>query len=113
MITNNELQKKFYDKDFRKKLIANPEKHLTELGYELYSGVKVKVVKSSKNVFYLSVDSRDDIDISKIQAAISKLDIAISSVATIGSLATISSAGGSLGTIGSLGSLGSLGSIGV
>ncbi len=110
MITNNELQKKFYDKDFRKKLIANPEKHLTELGYKLHSGVKVKVVKSSKNIFYLSVNNMDNIDVSEIQAA-SELGIGTGTVGSLGSIATISSQTATISSLSSAGTLGTASSV--
>ncbi len=102
MIDNNELQKKLYNKDFRKKLIVNPEKHLTELGYKLRSGAKVKVVKSSKDIFYLSVDSRDDIDISEIQAAIGSSTVG--TIGTVGSVSSLCSCESTMGTVGSVGS---------
>ncbi len=117
MIDNNELQKKLYNKDFRKKLIVNPEKYMLELGYKLQSDVKVKVVKSSKDIFYLSVNNKSDIDINEIQEVIAGtrklLDKNVSTLGTIGTLGSVSSLTGCTSSLGTMGTLGSSSSVDV
>jgi len=46
------------DDDFRRSLIRNPRKALTDAGVKIPSGVRVKVVQNSASTFYLVIPGK-------------------------------------------------------
>ncbi len=110
MLFNEELQKEVYDKESRRKILADPRAYLNKLGYKVTDDVDIKVVKSPKNIVHLVI-AGDGIDISSIQAASSELGIGASTIGTLGSAGTVGSYCLTVSSASSAGSIGSLGTV--
>jgi hypothetical protein len=60
------------DKQYRKELITNPKKVLTEAGLKIPPGVKVEVVENTANKVYLVLPTKfaDNIDLTEVDIRI-------------------------------------------
>lgn len=69
---NQDIYDKMMDKEFRQNLINNPREYAKKLGYEIPDETEIKVLKNTKDLFYISLtefSSTGELDLSQIQAA--------------------------------------------
>lgn len=93
----NKIYNKLVDKGFRQKLLADkPDSSaISELGYDLSSGTKFKVVVSKKDVMYIAMPN-DTVNLDNISAA--GLTVGVGTGATIGSITTTLSTASTAGS---------------
>lgn len=91
MIKNEDIYNNIIDKEFRKKLIANPSKYAKELGYDIKDDTQIKVVKNTKNIMYINlveVDGSKELDLTQVQAAGTSTAGTAGTAGTLGSIST-------------------------
>ncbi len=104
----NKNIKKLYDRSFRNHLINNPSAGAQELGYPLLPDTEVKVVVSTKDVFYVALFSGIlEESLKQVMAA----GVGTSTVGCAGTASSISTFTSSVGSAGSAGTLGCAGSV--
>lgn len=110
----NQNNSKLYDKDFRSRLIEEPQKYAAELFYP--PDVKVRVRQNTKSITYVVIPALAENlgaeDLTSIRAAAIEAGTAFSvgtatSLSTAGSVSSSVSTGSSLATAGTFGSVSS------
>lgn len=103
---NKEIYAKIVDKAFREKLIANPHKYSKELGYDIANDIDIKIIKNTKEIFYVALAKLDIMEnLEQIQAAGNTASCA-GSASTLGSVTSTVSSGATASTLGTTSSEG-------